>query len=217
MNRFVIANPKLCIGCETCTAACSTTHKQQGLQPHPRLTVTRCQDATAPVLCRHCEDAPCATVCPVNAITHLQDSVYINETLCIGCTLCAIACPFGAIGFSGSRGVGLANAYDTFIPSNVRSSNPSTSAPSCFGKDILAWEPGVKSIAIKCDLCAHREQGPACVEVCPTKALQLVDQNATALMQSSKQQQATQGGDKLSLDTLIYLQSADSHSVKEDC
>jgi Fe-S-cluster-containing hydrogenase component 2 len=29
--------------------------------------------------------------------------------------------------------------------------------------------------AIKCDLCWHRETGPACVEACPTRALQCID------------------------------------------
>ncbi|HBI6864898.1 TPA: 4Fe-4S dicluster domain-containing protein [Enterobacter cloacae] len=29
--------------------------------------------------------------------------------------------------------------------------------------------------ALKCDLCAHREGGPACVEACPTRALSCVD------------------------------------------
>lgn len=29
--------------------------------------------------------------------------------------------------------------------------------------------------AIKCDLCWHREAGPACVEACPTGALQCID------------------------------------------
>ncbi|MDO7969572.1 hypothetical protein EXW06_16105, partial [Enterococcus faecium] len=32
-----------------------------------------------------------------------------------------------------------------------------------------------KARAIKCDLCWHRETGPACVEACPTKALQCMD------------------------------------------
>ncbi|AGH82391.1 hydrogenase 4 Fe-S subunit [Psychromonas sp. CNPT3] len=197
MNRFVIADPKLCIGCDTCMAACSTTHKTIGLQAHPRLTVTRNKDATAPVLCRHCEDAPCATVCPVNAITHVNGSIHINESLCIGCTLCSIACPFGAITFSGSRGVGLAHAYDTYIPSNVRTSNPTTSSPSCFGNDILAWEPGVKNIAVKCDLCAHLEGGPACIEACPTKALFLVDPENTLAMQKQKRDDAANAGSLL--------------------
>ncbi|HAV1394624.1 TPA: 4Fe-4S dicluster domain-containing protein [Enterobacter hormaechei subsp. steigerwaltii] len=29
--------------------------------------------------------------------------------------------------------------------------------------------------ALKCDLCAHREGGPACVEACPTQALRCID------------------------------------------
>ncbi|MEE6801856.1 4Fe-4S dicluster domain-containing protein, partial [Escherichia coli O8:H10] len=32
MNRFVIADATLCIGCHTCEAACSETHRQHGLQ-----------------------------------------------------------------------------------------------------------------------------------------------------------------------------------------
>ena len=47
MNRFVIADPQLCIGCGTCMAACSTAHKAEGLQTHPRLTVMRHKQATA--------------------------------------------------------------------------------------------------------------------------------------------------------------------------
>lgn len=59
MNRFVIAEPLRCIGCNTCLAACAQTHKEQGLQQHPRLAMTRTGDQTAPILCRQCEDAPC--------------------------------------------------------------------------------------------------------------------------------------------------------------
>lgn len=39
MNRFVIADSTLCIGCHTCEAACSETHRQHGLQSMPRLRV----------------------------------------------------------------------------------------------------------------------------------------------------------------------------------
>lgn len=48
MNRFVIAEPKRCIGCNTCMAACTQVHRQQGLQTHPRLTVERDAQGTAP-------------------------------------------------------------------------------------------------------------------------------------------------------------------------
>ena len=37
MNRFVIGDPKDCIGCNTCMAACSEVHKAFGLQSFPRL------------------------------------------------------------------------------------------------------------------------------------------------------------------------------------
>lgn len=41
MNRFVVAEPLWCTGCNTCLAACSDVHKTQGLQQHPRLAIAR--------------------------------------------------------------------------------------------------------------------------------------------------------------------------------
>lgn len=58
MNRFVIADSTVCIGCRTCEAACSETHRQHGLQSMPRLRVMRNEKESAPQLCHHCEDAP---------------------------------------------------------------------------------------------------------------------------------------------------------------
>ncbi|WP_108649449.1 4Fe-4S dicluster domain-containing protein [Dongshaea marina] len=200
MKSFVIADPQKCIGCTTCMAACSDVHKKEGLQSHPRLTVVRHKDATAPVMCRHCEDAPCATVCPVAAITKHEDRISLNETQCVGCTLCSVACPFGAIAFDGSRPVAMANSYDTYIPSTPRSSNPSTSNPVVFGQDILAWEPGVKSIAVKCDLCNFREQGPACVEMCPTQAIMLVDEEKAARSRQNKREDAASVSQNISME-----------------
>ncbi|WP_421171614.1 4Fe-4S dicluster domain-containing protein [Aeromonas dhakensis] len=191
MNRFVIADPKLCIGCGTCMAACSEVHKAQGLQQAPRLTVMRHEQATMPVQCRHCDDAPCSKVCPVEAIRQTGDCVQLNESLCIGCNLCAVACPFGAIQSGGSRPVAMATSYDTYIPSSIRSSNPSTSAGlGCFGEDLLSWEPGVRSIAIKCDLCEFRADGPACVGACPSQALKLVNDGDTERAARIRRQQA---------------------------
>lgn len=89
MNRFVIADSTLCIGCHTCEAACSETHRQHGLQSMPRLRVMLNEKESAPQLCHHCEDAPCAVVCPVNAITRVDGAVQLNESLCVSCKLCA--------------------------------------------------------------------------------------------------------------------------------
>lgn len=51
-----------------------------------------------PKSCLHCEDAPCVTVCPTGAsYKRTEDGiVLVNEDDCMGCGLCAWACPYGA-------------------------------------------------------------------------------------------------------------------------
>ncbi|MDO1871085.1 4Fe-4S dicluster domain-containing protein, partial [Escherichia coli] len=79
MHRFVIADSTLCIGCHTCEAACSETHRPHGLQSMPRLRVMLNDKESTPQLRHHCEDAPCATVCPANAITRVAGAVPLHE------------------------------------------------------------------------------------------------------------------------------------------
>jgi Fe-S-cluster-containing dehydrogenase component len=51
-----------------------------------------------PKSCLHCEDAPCVTVCPTGASYKRSEDgiVLVDESMCIGCGLCAWACPYGA-------------------------------------------------------------------------------------------------------------------------
>ncbi len=51
-----------------------------------------------PRSCLHCEDALCVTVCPTGAsYKRVEDGIVLVDTdKCIGCQLCAWACPYGA-------------------------------------------------------------------------------------------------------------------------
>lgn len=154
-NTFVIADPDRCLGCYTCMAACSVNHRKEGLQAQPRLFLTHSPVGTMPVQCHHCENAPCSLVCPVQAITIGDQGVQLNEGLCIGCKMCAYVCPFGAVTVNGTN-------------------PPAREEPLSLKPSLLDWVPGKKQVAIKCDLCTFSSEGPACVQACPTKALQVV-------------------------------------------
>ncbi|MEO0819761.1 MAG: 4Fe-4S dicluster domain-containing protein, partial [Pseudomonadota bacterium] len=60
-----------------------------------------------PKSCLHCEDAPCVTVCPTGAsYKRVADGiVLVNEDHCMGCGLCAWACPYGARELDRKEGV----------------------------------------------------------------------------------------------------------------
>ena len=60
-----------------------------------------------PKSCLHCADAPCVTVCPTGAsFKRAEDGiVLVNEDDCIGCGLCAWACPYGAREMDEDQGV----------------------------------------------------------------------------------------------------------------
>ena len=75
MNRFIIADAQKCIGCRTCEVACVVSHQHDqscttvsAPQFAPRIRVVKSDELSTATLCRQCEDAPCANVCPVDAI-----------------------------------------------------------------------------------------------------------------------------------------------------
>jgi hydrogenase-4 component A len=178
MNWFVIADSRRCIGCFACQAACVENHRNVGLQAFPRLIVTNTPEGTMPVQCRQCEDSPCRIVCPVKAITLKDNSIQLNESLCIGCKMCGLACPFGVI-LSGGTPVPV-YGFNTGQYSYVNT--PYQSEPMHLREmnqqdvlSLLAWHIGQKKVAVKCDLCYFDEKGPACVRACPHKALSLID------------------------------------------
>ena len=97
MNRFVVCDPARCIGCGACLVTCSESHRKRWMRPAARLSLAKTRTVTAAVTCHQCEGAPCMAVCPEAAISLVRDHVHIDEELCTGCLLCALACPFGAV------------------------------------------------------------------------------------------------------------------------
>ncbi len=151
-NKFVIANPNTCIGCATCMAGCYQSSIEREKLPAARLIVTRTQRGTMPNQCRQCDNAPCAHVCPVGALSFGKDNIELSEDSCIGCKMCVLSCPFGAIRLETVQN----DDADMF--------------------DCEEYEP--KNKAVKCDLCVGLEEGPMCVRVCPTGALSIIDAQA---------------------------------------
>jgi hydrogenase-4 component A len=168
MTRFIYANPSLCTGCDACVDACLESHKAQGLAEQARITIVRTEDRSAPVVCRQCENAPCAAVCPTNAIVIGKNAIELDEEKCIGCKFCVIVCPFGAIALAmpgtQARGAAVPLVAAAKAEENMAALGMNAGAPKTTGK-----------IAAKCDLCETAAEGPSCLKVCPTKAIFLVD------------------------------------------
>ncbi len=183
MNRFVIADSRHCVGCFACQAACVENHLKVGLQAYPRLIVTYTPDGAMPLQCRQCDRPDCMTVCPVKAITLRSGAVVLNETICIGCKMCSLACPFGVI-LPGGTPVPM---YGFNTGQYSYENNPYQAEPMHLRElsqdrflSLLTWRLGQKKVAVKCDLCFFDEQGPACVRACPHKALSLVEAEGEA-------------------------------------
>ncbi|MBL8990730.1 MAG: TAT-variant-translocated molybdopterin oxidoreductase [Phycisphaerae bacterium] len=104
-----------CIGCNVCTVACQAENNiptigkaevNKGRIMH-WIRVDRYFKGPAdrrdvadgmvyqPVACVHCENAPCETVCPVNATVHgIEGHNYMAYNRCIGTRYCANNCPY---------------------------------------------------------------------------------------------------------------------------
>ena len=103
---FILVNPDRCLGCHTCELACAVAHTEAdsligavlaGERLQPRNHVIQVDSVKISTQCRQCEDAPCVKVCPTGATYRTETYTAVDQRLCIGCRLCMMVCPFGAI------------------------------------------------------------------------------------------------------------------------
>ena len=173
-----------CIGCGACSAACYAENNI-GIVGENRiiegremtwLSVERYHDdrnmakvTFLPMLCQHCDNAPCESVCPVYAPHHSKEG--LNNQIynrCIGTRFCVQNCPYKVRRF---------NWFDWERPEPLNLQlNPDVTVRS-------------KGVMEKCSFCIQRikaahnvaknekrmirdgEVAPACVQTCPTNAL----------------------------------------------
>jgi carbon-monoxide dehydrogenase iron sulfur subunit len=100
-------HPEKCTGCIQCELACSWVQTGTFRPAHSviRVNIFDEQASYAPYTCFQCDEAWCMTPCPVNAIAVNADTgakVVLEET-CVGCGLCAIACPYGTMFYNPER------------------------------------------------------------------------------------------------------------------
>ncbi|MBI4081580.1 MAG: 4Fe-4S dicluster domain-containing protein [Candidatus Lambdaproteobacteria bacterium] len=90
---------KRCIECGGCEVACKNENNvPMGIARIRVVTVNEGQtgETNVPIPCMHCTNAPCISVCPVDALfTRADGIVHVNKETCIGCGYCGYACPFG--------------------------------------------------------------------------------------------------------------------------
>ena len=138
-----------------------------------------------PIMCQHCNHAPCETVCPVLATNHSSEGLnQMTYNRCIGTRYCANNCPFKVRRFNWWN----LNENPKF------SSNPSQMD---YGRMVLNPDVVVRSRGVmeKCSMCQQRLQAGktaakksgaplkdgaikvACQQACPTKAITFGDAN----------------------------------------
>ena len=124
MKLGLVIDLDTCVGCHACATACKQLNTSGTIGPlsdtdpyhkdpigtwlnrirsyevEERTPAGNASSKTVhmPMSCMQCDDAACVTVCPTGASYKREDDgiVLIDQDKCMGCNLCAWACPYGA-------------------------------------------------------------------------------------------------------------------------
>jgi molybdopterin-containing oxidoreductase family iron-sulfur binding subunit len=203
-----------CIGCGACTIACQVENnvpvvgKEEVLNRREMhwIRIDRYYSSNAPaydwmglekaaenpevtfqpMLCQHCNNAPCETVCPVVATTHSTEGLnQMAYNRCIGTRYCANNCPYKV------------RRFNWFKYHDNRQFEKNLGMNNDLGKMVLNPDVVVRSRGVmeKCTFCVHRIQygkleakkegrrprdgeiNSACAEACPSDAIVFGDMN----------------------------------------
>ena len=215
-----------CTGCEACVVACRVENNIPTVGPEEaakgrsinwirieRYFEGEYSDVKArfmPVLCQHCEEAPCEPVCPVYATYHTDEGLNAQVyNRCVGTRYCANNCPYTVRFF---------NFFDPVFDAPLEKAlNPEVSVRT-------------RGVMEKCTFCIQRirkgednakDEGrevrdgdvvPACVQTCTTKAMYFgnIADPESEVSKLSKSNRATRLLEELGTKPrVIYLNKGD--------
>lgn len=195
-----------CIGCGSCSVACqaennvSVVGKEQVMLVHDMhwIRIDRyftgdptkpdsIQTLFQPMLCQHCDNAPCENVCPVNATNHSSEGMnQMAYNRCIGTRYCANNCPYKVRRFNW-RDWNEADSFDDNVFTDGRRDDINNDITRMvLNPDVTVRSRGVME---KCSFCVQRLQSAkatakkegrlmkdgeartACQQACPTNAI----------------------------------------------
>jgi phenylacetyl-CoA:acceptor oxidoreductase 27-kDa subunit len=211
MRWGMVIEQKRCIGCNACVLACKAEHfvppdifwnriliGEQGKYPAVSKLIFS-------VRCNHCADPKCVDVCPTGATQQRADGiVWVDENKCVGCRYCMVACPYQMRSFYEEE--------KEYFPGQGKTDHEK------IGTLLYPHQVGVVQ---KCVFCKERidaglaqglkpgvdrDASPACMIICPTKAIHFgdlddPDSDINVLIQSKK---AHQFHPELDTDPSIY-------------
>ncbi|HUW58563.1 MAG TPA: 4Fe-4S dicluster domain-containing protein [Planctomycetota bacterium] len=115
--KRIIAHEEHCIGCRLCEIHCLVQHSKSKKivkafrterdRIVPGVKVEESGYVSFALQCRHCDEAPCIEACMTGAMhrDETTGAVLCDVDRCVGCWMCIMVCPVGAVARGADRQV----------------------------------------------------------------------------------------------------------------